>query len=268
MMSTRFDLEFAGELTPGANPGQAKARLKTLFKLSDEAIDQLFSGTPVTVKRGIDSALAARLHAAFAQAGAMVRIIPAGGEGASVGATEDRERLAGDQGSGRPDAGLPALDLSGAAKPKPRHPVLHAAFHYFERSLAFVLLILIAGVSVLALVELCVILYNDVVNIKNDGFLLGLDELFEVFGMFLIVLIAVELMASIYMYMVDKSVHVEMMLLIAITALARKVVVLDLEGKGDPAMYMIGMAALLATLIGGYYLMKRLDKSIYRQRSD
>jgi len=127
---------------------------------------------------------------------------------------------------------------------------------------------LIAGVSVLALVELCVILYNDVVNIKNDGFLLGLDELFEVFGMFLIVLIAVELMASIYMYMVDKSVHVEMMLLIAITALARKVVVLDLEGKGDPAMYMIGMAALLATLIGGYYLMKRLDKSIYRQRSD
>ncbi|MCF8017084.1 MAG: phosphate-starvation-inducible PsiE family protein, partial [Chromatiaceae bacterium] len=145
---------------------------------------------------------------------------------------------------------------------------LHAAFHYFERSLAFVLLILIAGVSVLALIELCVILYKDVMIVKNDGFLLGLDELFEVFGMFLIVLIAVELMASIYMYMVDKSVHVEMMLLIAITALARKVVVLDLEGKGDPAMYMIGMAALLATLLGGYYLMKRIDKSVYRRKSN
>ncbi|MEA1051774.1 phosphate-starvation-inducible PsiE family protein [Lamprobacter modestohalophilus] len=267
MSSTRFDLEFAGELTPGTKPGQARAKIKDLFKLSDEAVAQLFSGTPVTVKRGVDSALASRLHAAFAQAGALVRIIPAGG-GTSVGSGADAERSSGEQGSSRPAAELPPLDLFGAAKPKPKHPILHAAFHYFERSLAFVLLILIAGVSVLALIELCVILYKDVMIVKNDGFLLGLDELFEVFGMFLIVLIAVELMASIYMYMVDKSVHVEMMLLIAITALARKVVVLDLEGKGDPAMYMIGMAALLATLLGGYYLMKRLDKSVYRRKSN
>jgi uncharacterized membrane protein (DUF373 family) len=76
--------------------------------------------------------------------------------------------------------------------------------------------------------------------------------------MFLIVLIAVELMASIYMYMMDKSVHVEIMLLIAITALTRKVVVLDMESKGDPASYMLGLAALLGILIGGYYLVKRL----------
>lgn len=52
-------------------------------------------------------------------------------------------------------------------------------------------------------------------------------------------LIAIELMASVYMYMMDKSVHVEIMLLIAITALTRKVVVMDLESKGDPALYML-----------------------------
>ncbi len=258
MSGTRFDLEFAGELTPGTTPGQARARVKALFKLTDAAVAQLFSGMPVTVKRGIDSALAARLHAAFAQAGALVRIIPSGGEGLTPAAS-DRHK------SPSP-AELPGLDLFGVAKPKHRHPILHALFHYFERSLAFVLLLLIAGVAVIALVELCFILYQDLFS--TDGFLLGLEELFEVFGMFLIVLIAVELMASIYMYMVDKSVHVEMMLLIAITALARKVVVLDLEGKGDPAMYMIGMAALLATLIGGYYLIKRLDHSAYRRKSD
>ncbi|MBK5930154.1 phosphate-starvation-inducible PsiE family protein [Halochromatium salexigens] len=257
MSATRFDLEFAGELTPGTDPGQARARVKRLFKLSDEAVAQLFSGTPVTVKRGIDSALASRLHAAFAQAGALVRIIPAGGEGLTPAPSDQHESPA--------PADLPGLDPFGIAKPKHRHPILHALFHYFERSLAFVLLLLIAGVSVIALIELCFILYQDLVS--TDGFLLGLNELFEVFGMFLIVLIAVELMASIYMYMVDKSVHVEMMLLIAITALARKVVVLDLEGKGDPAMYMLGMAALLATLIGGYYLMKRLDTSVYRRKS-
>lgn len=250
MSGTRFDLEFAGELMPGADAQQARARLKTLFKLTDEAAAQLFSGAAVTVKRGVDGALAARLHAAFAEAGALLRIIPSGAgalEPAVLGQTHPDPR-----------SDLPGLDLFGITKPKPRHPILHALFHNFERSLAFVLLVLIAGVSVIALIELCFILYQDLIS--TDGFLLGLNELFEVFGMFLIVLIAVELMASIYMYMVDKSVHVEMMLLIAITALARKVVVVDLEGKGDPAMYMLGMAALLGTLIGGYYLVKRLEQ--------
>jgi uncharacterized membrane protein (DUF373 family) len=75
--------------------------------------------------------------------------------------------------------------------------------------------------------------------------------------MFLMVLIAIELMSSIYMYMKDKSVHVEMMLLIAITALTRKVVILDKETTG--ALEMLGIAALLGTLIGGYYLVKRQD---------
>lgn len=260
MSSTRFDLEFAGELAAGTDPGQARSRVKELFKLSDEAVAQLFSGTPITVKRGVDSALAARLHAAFAQAGALVRIIPAGADAMDDNASS----LLGTVNEGA--SALPSLELFGVTKPKRKHPILHALFHYFERSLAFVLLLLIAAVSVIALIELCFILYRDLIS--TDGFLLGLNELFEVFGMFLIVLIAVELMASIYMYMVDKSVHVEMMLLIAITALARKVVVLDLEGKGDPAMYMIGMAALLATLIGGYYLVKRLDQSVYRRKPD
>lgn len=248
MSDPRFDVEFSGELMPGADSQRARAQVQTLFKLSGGAVDQLFAGAPVTVKRGIDGALAARFHAAFARAGVVVRIVPAG-DGASS-ASVSAERQEGNE--------LPGLDPFGWSKPEPKHPFLHALFHYFERSLAFVLLILIAIVAVISLVELCVVLYRDLVS--TDGFLLGLDELFEVFGMFLIVLIAVELMASIYMYMIDKSVHVEMMLLIAITALARKVVVLDLEGKGDPAMYMIGLASLIATLIGGYYLVKRLEQ--------
>jgi uncharacterized membrane protein (DUF373 family) len=113
-----------------------------------------------------------------------------------------------------------------------------------------------SGIAVLAVAELCFVLYKDLNS--NRGLFLDLGELFEVFGMFLIVLIAIELMASVYMYMQDKSVHVEIMLLIAVTALTRKVVVLDTESKGDPAMYMLGLAALLGTLVVGYYLVKRL----------
>ena len=248
----RFDLEFAGELMPGTDPVQARSRIQALLKRSDEAVASLFSGSAVTLKRGVDGALAARPHAAFAQIGTIVRILPAGGP-----ETVDTDSVP-DQDPPSP-AALPGLDPFGWAKPRPKHPFPHALFHYFERSLAFALLLLIAIVAVIALIELCFVLYQDLIS--TSGFLLGLNELFEVSGMFLIVLIAVELMASIYMYMVDKSVHVEMMLLIAITALARKVVVLDLEGKGDPAMYMLGLAALLGTLVGGYYLIKRLKQA-------
>ena len=129
-------------------------------------------------------------------------------------------------------------------------------FHIFEKSLAGVMLILIAGVAVIAVAELCYVLYLDLTSAQ--GLFLGLDEMFDVFGRFLIVLIAIELMASIYMYMKDKSVHAEMMLLIAVTALTRKVVILDKETTD--AMQMLGLAALLGTLIGGYYLVKRLGE--------
>lgn len=142
--------------------------------------------------------------------------------------------------------------------------MIDRAFHLFEKSLAGVLLILIAGVAVIAVAELGYVLYLDLAN--DQGLFLGLDELFDVFGRFLVVLIAIELMASIYMYMKDKSVHAEMMLLIAITALTRKVVILDKETTD--AMQMLGIAALLATLIGGYYLVKRLGEQHPRGDAD
>ncbi|HYN76465.1 MAG TPA: phosphate-starvation-inducible PsiE family protein [Lamprocystis sp. (in: g-proteobacteria)] len=142
--------------------------------------------------------------------------------------------------------------------------MIDRVFHVFEKALAGVLLFLIAGVAVIAVAELCYVLYIDLTS--SQGLFLGLDELFDVFGRFLIVLIAIELMASIYMYMKDKSVHAEMMLLIAITALTRKVVILDKETTD--AMQMLGLAALLGTLIGGYYLVKRLGERPHQSDAD
>ncbi|WP_200388832.1 phosphate-starvation-inducible PsiE family protein [Thiocapsa imhoffii] len=236
----RYHIQFSATLLPGTDADTARAALKARFNLSDQALADLFSGQCVTIRRNIDEPTALRYQAAFRQAGALLQIIPAAQETAP-----------------------PELDLDPRtwSVSKPGHPpsFIDRGFHHFERILAAVLLVLISGVAVLAVLELCFVLYQDVTSQKGV-FLLDLGELFEIFGMFLIVLIAIELMASIYMYMMDKSVHVEIMLLIAITALTRKVVVLDLESKGDPALYMVGLAALLGTLVVGYYLVKRLGR--------
>lgn len=236
----RFDIQFSGDLVPGTDVLAARQRIQHAFNLSDAAVGQLFGGTPVTVRRGVDSATAARYQAAFRDAGALARIVPASTEQASQPLTLD-------------PFGWSAREPA-RARPK---SMIDRLFHYFEKTLAAILLLLISVVAVIAVIEFCLVLYKDIMSQKGL-FLLDLGELFEVFGMFLIVLIAIELMASVYMYMMDKSVHVEIMLLIAITALTRKVVVMDLESKGDPAMYMFGLAALLGALVGGYYLVKRL----------
>ena len=244
MDRNRFDIQFSGDLVPGTDVLAARQRIQHAFNLSDSAVGQLFGGTPVTVRRGVDSETAARYQSAFREAGALIRIVPAASERAPQPLSLDPFGWS-VQGAGPNQT---------HARPK---TLFDRLFHYFEKALAAVLLVLISIVAVIAVIELCFLLYKDFVSQKGL-FLLDLNELFEVFGMFLMVLIAIELMASVYMYMMDKSVHVEIMLLIAITALTRKVVVLDLESKGDPAMYMLGLAALLGTLVGGYYLVKRL----------
>lgn len=244
MDTNRFDIQFSGDLVPGTDALAARQRIQHAFNLSEAAAGQLFGGTPVTVRRGVDSETAARYQSAFREAGALIRIVPASSERASQPLTLDPFGWSGQGPSG------------GQKQARPKTAV-DRVFHYFEKALAAVLLLLISVVAVIAVIELCFVLYKDIVSQKGL-FLLDLSELFEIFGMFLIVLIAIELMASVYMYMMDKSVHVEIMLLIAITALTRKVVVLDLESKGDPALYMLGLAALLGTLVGGYYLVKRL----------
>ncbi len=44
---------------------------------------------------------------------------------------------------------------------------------------------------------------------EPPGFFLGVSELFDVFGLFLMVLIGLELMASIHLYLADHTIHAE-----------------------------------------------------------
>jgi len=245
MPQHRYDIRFGGKLIRGSDPRIARRRVQQWFRLSDDAVDLLFSGEKVTIKRAVDRDTASFFRERFRDAGAEVEIValpqeevPAPQANLSTG-TEAQAEM--------PELGVPE-------HADPLELLVEKVFHYFEKTLAGILLILISAVSVIAVVELCLVLYKDISSQRS--LLLSLDELFEVFGMFLIVLIAIELMASVYMYVMDKSVHVEFMLLIAITALTRKVVVIDLEAKSDDPLYLIGLAALLGILVGGYYLVR------------
>jgi uncharacterized membrane protein (DUF373 family) len=128
----------------------------------------------------------------------------------------------------------------------------------FERVIINTLLILMAGVVVLSTIELAWILVMDVLT--PPVFLLEIHEMLEIFGLFLLVLIGIELLHSIKIYIVRREFHLETVLTVAMIAVARKIIVL--EPKELPEGAILGIATLVLALALGYYVMRRSRKEI------
>jgi uncharacterized membrane protein (DUF373 family) len=122
-----------------------------------------------------------------------------------------------------------------------------------EKGIVVTVLVLLTLAVMVATVELGVILAQ---QLREPPFLLlDLKELLEVFGFFLLVLIGIELMETVRAYLEEDKVHVEVVLLVAMVAVARKVIIL--EYSDIRVDLLLGMAALLLSLACGYYLVKR-----------
>ena len=123
----------------------------------------------------------------------------------------------------------------------------------FETVITRVLLVMMTGVVLLATVELGWILGKDVLT--PPLFLLEIEELLELFGQFLLVLIGVELIHTVKIYIESREIHLEAMLAVALIAVARKIIVLD--PKELPEGTLLGIAAMVLALTFGYYLLGR-----------
>lgn len=123
----------------------------------------------------------------------------------------------------------------------------------FEQIVTTILIVLMGAVVVLAVIDLAWILIQDVFT--PPYVLLDIDELLEVFAMFLLVLIGIELVETLKLYLKRNSLRAEIIILVALIALSRKVITLDL--KDTPALTLVGIAALIASLGATYYVIKR-----------
>jgi len=83
-----FDLVYSGEIAPGSNLEQVKQRVAATFKLDPAAAQQLFSGEPMRLKRGIDKSSAERILQRLADAGAVAKLIPVAEESTSSQSTQ------------------------------------------------------------------------------------------------------------------------------------------------------------------------------------
>jgi uncharacterized membrane protein (DUF373 family) len=125
----------------------------------------------------------------------------------------------------------------------------------FEHYLVIALLAMMALVVFLSTVELAVIIVQRMLSEKPHLFLLDISEMLDIFGFFMMILIGIELIETIKIYLVDESIHVEIICLVAIVAITRKVIILDLYKL--EAVALLGIAAIILALCVGYFFLKK-----------
>jgi len=125
-----------------------------------------------------------------------------------------------------------------------------------ERVMMAVLMGMMAVVLVLAIADLGWELIKD--TFTPPVLLLEVDELLRVFGTFLLVLIGIELLETLRAYVAHRELRAEIILLVAIIALARKIIILDVKGLSGSSL--LGIAAILVALGVTYHLVRQGGK--------
>lgn len=103
--------------------------------------------------------------------------------------------------------------------------------------------------------------------IHSPTFLIESDNLMGIFSSILIVIIGLELLETIKAYLKEDVVHVELVVLVAIIALGRKVIIWDFNKYSINEM--IGLSLILVSLAVVYFLIRKTDInfSINRKRT-
>jgi uncharacterized membrane protein (DUF373 family) len=128
----------------------------------------------------------------------------------------------------------------------------------FERFVYAVLMILLMIVLGFSIVELCWLLVTSLNN--PPPLLLENHELTNLLGVFLLILIGIELLDTIKAYFNENAIHFEIVILLAIVAIARKVILLDPASAPQPEFVgfeMVGIGVVILGLAGAYFLIKK-----------
>ncbi len=124
----------------------------------------------------------------------------------------------------------------------------------FEKLMIQALMIMMALVLAFATLDLGWLIIKDLM--EQPYFLLNVDQLLDIFGLFMLVLIGIELLETVMKtYLTRGQSHYEVVLSVAIIAISRKVIILDL--KKTDSLSLLGIAGIIVALTLGYFLMKR-----------
>ena len=123
----------------------------------------------------------------------------------------------------------------------------------FEKTIVIVLTLIMVLLIVLATLVMGYTLVSYIFT--SPGYLPVDVDLLDIFGYVLLILIGIELLETIKAYFSEHVFHVELVLEVAMIAVARKVILLDY--KEYPPLTILAIAGLILALAVGFYLEKR-----------
>ena len=123
----------------------------------------------------------------------------------------------------------------------------------FEQIIVTALIVMMGLTVLLATIELAWLIIKDVIT--PPVILLEINELLDIFGLFLLVLLGIELVSTLKTYLTEKEIHVEVVFAVALIAIGRKVIILDVKEISSASL--LGIAAIIISLSVGYFLVKR-----------
>lgn len=127
-----------------------------------------------------------------------------------------------------------------------------------KRFFVSALIILMTVVIFLSIVELAYVIVRDIIS--PPVLLLDIKELLEVFGLIMLVVIGIELIETVMKtYLIEGVDHVRVVLSVALIAIARKVIILDLHEVSS--LSLMGVGVIILALAFGCFFVGRVNNN-------
>lgn len=136
-------------------------------------------------------------------------------------------------------------------------PALLKGLNAIIRIAVRLLAILMVLVILMGVVDVGWTLYQKLVT--PPVYILTISDMLATFGAFMAVLIAIEIFINITIYLRDNVIHVKIVIATALMAIARKVIILDLDTVD--ASYLWGIALIVLTMSIAYLIVQKASDS-------
>ncbi|MFB2876448.1 phosphate-starvation-inducible PsiE family protein [Floridanema aerugineum] len=147
-------------------------------------------------------------------------------------------------------------DLSKQAKRMSSDEEFLGFIKVIESLVSKILSLAMVAVILVSVVDLIVYLWQDLFFQPPVGFFS--TTVIKIFGFFLNILIALELLENITAYLKNHAVQVELVIITSLVAVARKIIILDLE-KVD-GIELIGLAIAILALSISFMIVRFINK--------
>ena len=120
----------------------------------------------------------------------------------------------------------------------------------FQRLIVWIIILLMVVVIMSATLEIGWIILYDLIT--PPVMIVNVDQILDIFSLIFIVIIGIELLETIKMVLEESIMNVDVIILVGLTAVVRKILIIDI--KETEPMFLVGMGVLIVALAATYYL--------------